>query len=121
MVAGGERLVEGSILEGSILEGRYRLDRVVGRGGFGLVYAGRHLRLDAPIAVKVIHARGAGDGALPEPPGETQAARAGSFLDEARMLSRLRHPNIVRVLDAGVSPDAAGRPVVLWLVMEWCG
>src|SRR5262245_53856843 len=82
--------------EGSILEGRYRLDRIVGEGGFGVVYAGSHLTLATPIAVKIVR------------PDARLADIAGSFLEEARMLSRLRHSNIVRVLDAGVVQGSAG-------------
>jgi eukaryotic-like serine/threonine-protein kinase len=100
-----------SLLEGTILERRYRIDRAVGQGGFGVVYSGRHLTLDTPIAVKVLKLEG----------DEDLAERGSLFLDEARTLSRLRHPNIVRVLDVGISPDAEGRPIVAWLVMEWCG
>lgn len=92
---------------GKILDGRYRLDRVVGEGGFGVVYAGRHLVLDSPVALKFSRIEGSADASL-------------AFLDEAKLLSRLRHPHIVRVLDAGLLPATESRPIQGWLAMEWC-
>ncbi len=41
-------------LVGRTLAGRYRVERLLGRGGMGAVYAGEHLRLHKPIAIKVI-------------------------------------------------------------------
>jgi serine/threonine protein kinase len=43
--------------EHRILAGRYRLDRRVAAGGFGVVFAAHHLVLDVPIAIKVLHER----------------------------------------------------------------
>ena len=40
-------------LIGALVDGRYRIDRIVGRGGFGTVYAAQHLLLGARVAVKV--------------------------------------------------------------------
>ena len=114
---------------GRTLERRYRLDRVVGHGGFGIVLEGRHLTLDVPIAVKVLHV-------TPEMVGrERHADVLASFIEEARIVARLRHPNIVTVLDSGVtSPDpaptealderegdaGAPAPSAPWIVMDWC-
>ncbi len=39
---------------GSVIDGRYRVDEVVGEGGFGVVYAGRHLGFDEAIAIKCL-------------------------------------------------------------------
>ncbi len=92
---------------GSLIDGRYRIDDVIGEGGFGRVFRGVHLILEAPIAIKTLRLDIGGD----------EAERSLRFLDEARLLSKLRHPNIVRVIDAGVHPST---PPQGWLVIEWC-
>jgi serine/threonine-protein kinase len=101
-------------LSGSLIDGRYRVERAVASGGFGTVYAAFHIGLSAPVAVKVLD--------LSEKIGaERLAERVGAFLEEARTLKRLRHPNIVAALDVGLLPqDASGvrRP---YIVVEWCG
>src|SRR4051812_3201238 len=87
-------------LIGTLLDRRHRVDAVVAQGGFGIVYAGRHIGLDTPIAIKVLKIDEAEDD-------EDWADRLAQFLDEAKTLARLRHPNIVGVLDAGTThvPD----------------
>ncbi|HWW77085.1 MAG TPA: protein kinase, partial [Pyrinomonadaceae bacterium] len=73
------------------VEGRYRLERLVGRGGMGAVYEATHLALRARVAVKILSGRLFGDDA---------ALRR--FGREARALARLgQHPNIVAVHDYG--------------------
>ena len=99
-------------LLGSIADGRYRVDRKAGEGGFGTVYAATHLALGAPVALKVLRPR----------PDITEGRRAelvARFMDEARMLPRLRHPNIVAALDLGVLHITPAEPTP-YLVMEWC-
>ncbi|HBY93974.1 MAG TPA: serine/threonine protein kinase, partial [Chloroflexi bacterium] len=84
-----------------ILNDRYRLDDVIGEGGMATVYRAWDLRLDRPVAIKVMRP-------------QTMLSEAGreAFLREARTVARLNHPNVVAVYDAGV---ADGRP---YLVME---
>jgi len=99
-------------LEGSILERKYRVDRVVGQGGFGVVYAGLHLVLERPIAIKVLRP-------MPRASSEQWADESASFLQEAKTIARLRHAAVVDVVDAGVTwVDAASRAVP-WMVLEW--
>jgi serine/threonine protein kinase len=93
-------------LVGRTLLGRYRLDRIIGAGAHGTVFAGHHLWLNVPIAMKVLHAL-------------DHAPNAERFVAEARMLAQLRHPHIVSVLDAGILAEAE-LPQVPWTVMEWC-
>jgi serine/threonine-protein kinase len=72
------------------LEPQYRLDGELGRGGMGVVYRAIDTTLDRPVAVKVIH-----------PELAAHEAIARRFLAEARMIARLRHPNVVAVYAAG--------------------
>lgn len=95
----------------SILDGRYRVIRLVGEGGFGAVYAGVHLSLGAPVAIKVLKVR-AGAGAA------RRCEDLERLLDEGRLLTRLRHPNIVAALDMGIVHDER-EGASPYLVMEW--
>ena len=70
--------------------GNYRLLRLLGRGGFAEVYLGEHLYLETTAAIKVLYARIASED-------------VEQFRAEAKTIARLVHPNIVRVLDFGVS------------------
>ena len=70
--------------------GRYRVVKVLGEGGFGLVYLGHDDQLDRPVAIKVPHAR------LVSRPEDAEA-----YLTEARTVASLDHPNIVPVHDVG--------------------
>lgn len=90
-------------LIGSVLGGKYRLEGVLGEGGFGVVYAGRQVALDQPIAVKCLKPTGNGHD-------------VASFLREAKVLFRLSHPGIVRMYDVGEVPTALG--VVPYVVLE---
>jgi eukaryotic-like serine/threonine-protein kinase len=99
-------------LVGRTLQDKYRIDRVVGEGGFGVVYAGRHLTLDVPVAVKALLFHR-------DQSREQRAMLLSRFSAEAQILARLRHPNIVSVLDFGVVDDAAANAIP-WLVLEWC-
>ena len=100
-------------LEGTLLDGKHRVDRVAARGGFGVVYVGRHVRLDIPIAIKVLHlVRGL--------PAEDAADLVARFLTEARTVARLRHPGIVTVLDSGVLHSEQVPTGLPWMVLDWC-
>ncbi len=70
--------------------GDYSLERILGRGGMGVVYAGRQVKLDRPVAVKMIRS-----GALAS---EQEVSR---FYAEARSAAKLDHPNIVTVYQCG--------------------
>ncbi len=97
---------------GTLLARKYRVDRVVAHGGFGVVYAGRHIELDVPIAVKLL--KPAGDVDF-----EVWGELLDQFLQEAKTLAKLRHPNVVAVLDAGFAPIDGFDADVPWMVLEW--
>ena len=70
--------------------GRYRIERVLGKGGFGLVYLARDDQLERLVAIKVPHRK------LAE-----EAGVADIYLTEARTVAKLDHPHIVPVYDVG--------------------
>jgi serine/threonine-protein kinase len=86
---------------GLVLGGRYRLERELGAGGMGTVWEAVQLDLGRRVAVKLLHARHAGDAELRE-----------RFFREARTLASLGQPGIVTLLD--FAPDAEAP----YLVME---
>lgn len=90
-------------LLGTVLAERYRLDRVVGFGGMGVVYGAYQLGLDREVAVKVLH-----------PDLVSSQKEAARFRREALATARLRHPNIITVHDFGVTEQ--GRA---FLVMQF--
>ncbi|MCS6798144.1 MAG: serine/threonine protein kinase [Myxococcota bacterium] len=93
------------ILERTIV-GRYHVEAVLGAGGMGTVYRARRLADGERVAVKILH---------PDLARDADALRR--FHREARVASAIRHPNVVRVLDAGELPDGGA-----FLVMELvCG
>lgn len=83
------------------LGGRYQLGELLGRGGMGEVRAGRDLRLERDVAVKMLH-----------PAMASQPTIRQRFEIEARAAARLVHPHVVAVFDSG---EEAGIP---FLVME---
>jgi serine/threonine-protein kinase len=80
--------------------GNYRIVRLIGEGGFGEVYLAENPLIERRAAVKVLH---------PNLAQDTESIRR--FLNEARAASAIRHPNIIDVLDAGVTPE--GVPYIL--------
>ena len=82
-----------------LIGGRYRRERLLGRGGSAEVWCCTDEALDRQVAVKLVTSSGGED--------------SGRVGDEARLLARLSHPGLVPVYDAGT--DETGRP---WVVME---
>src|SRR5262245_43542376 len=82
----------------------YELKGVLGRGGMGVVYRARHLRLDRDVALKMLLA------------GEFASARElERFFLEARAIANLSHPNIVQVHDVS---EREGRPYFTMELVE---
>ncbi len=88
-------------IAGDVIAGKYRLTRIIGRGGMGAVWQAHNLPLDIDVAIKLIRR----DRTAPE--------AAERLLTEARAAARLMHPAIVRVFDFGESEQ--GDP---FIVME---
>src|SRR4029077_3056649 len=70
----------------SALAGRYSLERELGRGGMGIVYLAREVRLDRLVAIKLLPPARASDGRLRD-----------RFLREARTAAKLSHPHIIPI------------------------
>ena len=70
--------------------GRYRIDKVLGRGGYGLVYLAYDDQLQRSVAIKVPHVELI-----------AHADQAKVYLAEARTVANLDHPHIVPVYDVG--------------------
>nr|HEX4316834.1 serine/threonine-protein kinase [Kofleriaceae bacterium] len=83
--------------------GNYRLDKILGRGGMGTVYAGEHIYIKRPVAVKILH-----------PQFARYQEAIHRFLREARAATSINHANIVDVTDFGILADG---PV--YFVMEF--
>jgi eukaryotic-like serine/threonine-protein kinase len=97
-------------LVGTTLSSKYRLVRVMGEGGGGIVYEGENLILGERVAIKCIKP---GEGQKPE-----QAAKSHQdFLREAKLLFGLAHPGIVRMYDVGLVEHERGQ--VPFVVLEY--
>ncbi|HEY3817433.1 MAG TPA: cytochrome c peroxidase [Polyangiaceae bacterium] len=91
------------VKEGDLLAGKYRVERVLGVGGMGVVVAARHEQLDQRVAIKFVR-----DEALDN---EDAVAR---FLREARAAVRLKSEHAAKVLDVGTLESGAP-----YMVMEY--
>lgn len=95
-----------ALAQGVILQSRYRIEAILGQGGFGITYRAVHIELQKQVAIKEFFMRGACEREV----GTTQVTTTqsnreladrfrGKFVKEARMIASLSHPNIVRVSD----------------------
>ncbi len=80
--------------------GNYRLIQLLGKGTFADVYLGEHLYLNTPVAIKVLRSK-------------LDPSTLAGFLNEARQVSHLVHPHIIRVFDFGLESEAP------FLVMDY--
>lgn len=108
---GSEALPPGT----SLGDGRYMIEGVLGRGGFGITYVARHTGLGHLVALKELFPAGARRNGLAVAPAEAEAfARArDASLAEGRTLARLALPGVVTVLDAFEENETAYLVMVL--------
>jgi serine/threonine-protein kinase len=89
--------------EGDVLAGKYRVDRVIGTGGMGVVVAAHHLLLDEKVAIKLL---------LPEALAAPEAV--ARFDREARAAVKIKSEHVARIIDVGKLDDGAP-----YMVMEY--
>jgi eukaryotic-like serine/threonine-protein kinase len=89
---------EGAALDSINVGDRYAVDRELGRGGMAVVYRARDRKHDRPVAIKLLR------------PEIVAGMGAERFLLEIRILARLQHPNILALLDSGVTDESTPRP-----------
>jgi serine/threonine-protein kinase len=92
---------------GDLIAGKYRLEKVAGEGGMGIVYAAQHLVLRQRVAVKVL---------LPD--AATSEMVIERFAREAQAAARIQSQHVARVMDAG-STDT-GAPFLVMEYLEGC-
>ncbi len=95
----GER---GLLARGTVLD-KYRIDGVLGTGGFAVVYRATHELLQVPVAIKLLRPR-----VLSREPNVARL-----LLEEARYAARISHPNVVRV------HDVTHTEAITYIVMEY--
>src|SRR3954447_8531265 len=90
---------------GEVIEGRYRIIREIGSGGMGTVYLTEHVLIKRRLAVKLLH-----------PEYATDADVIERFMNEARAVGTLGHPNIVESTDMGFARDEV--PYIVFEYLE---
>jgi Protein kinase domain len=88
---------------GQLVLDRYLVEGLIGQGGMGAVYRARHHKLGMPVAVKTIT-------------GDASPELVARFGREAQLLARVRHQNVVSILDVGDAPD--GSPCMVMEFLE---
>lgn len=87
---------------GAILDRQYRIEKVLGKGGMGVVYLARHTLLDDLVAIKLV---------LPHLANEQYVQR---FLREGKVARLIRHPNIITINDLRITDDG-----IIYMAMEY--
>ncbi len=103
MTYGGDLQAAAGVREGDVIAGKYRVEKIVGAGGMGVVFAARHLQLDEKVALKFL---------LPQALESPEAV--ARFLREARAAVKIKSEHVARVSDVGTLES--GSP---YMVMEY--
>ena len=92
-----------AVAAGQVIDGKYRVERILGTGGMGVVVAATHLELGQPVAIKFLLAEGVGRPDV-----------AARFIREARAAASIRGEHVARVIDVGRLENGAP-----YIVMEY--
>jgi eukaryotic-like serine/threonine-protein kinase len=95
-----------SVVPGETLAGKYRVERILGRGGMCVVLGARHLELEERVAIKV----------LATPRESMTPSLVDRFLREARTSARLKSDHVCRVFDVGRTDE--GDPYIVMELLE---
>jgi serine/threonine-protein kinase len=90
----------GDLASGTLVGGRFRVERLIGRGGMGDVYAARHVTTGKVVALKVLRSSGT----------------VWRFTREARAATAMKHPHVVEVFD--LFEEADGTPVMVMELLQ---
>jgi serine/threonine protein kinase len=93
-----------SLTEGDIIGGKYRIERVLGAGGMGMVVAARHIKLEQRVAIKLLL-----------PALEDDSRHVARFLREARAAAKLQSEHVARVIDIDTLDSGAPYMVIEYL------
>jgi len=93
MSAGSAETVQDPHL-GRTLKSSYRIDKILGAGGMGVVYQGEHLSLHKPVAIKTL-----------KPESYKAKSNRERFEREAAIAAKLTHPGVTQVFDYGIDGD----------------
>jgi eukaryotic-like serine/threonine-protein kinase len=97
-----------SLAAGALIANRYKITRLLGRGGMGEVYEAHDQLMDEDVALKTLRAH-----------LSRKDAYVRRFQKEMQLARKVTHPNVCRVLDVGVDPDTStGRPPLRFFTME---
>ena len=89
---------------GTVLLGKYRIERLLGKGGMAVVYLAHHEMLQQDVAIKIL---------LPDVAEKPE--NTARFLNEARAAARLRNEHVATVMDVGVLEDGSAYIVLEYL------
>jgi serine/threonine-protein kinase len=92
---------------GDIVADRYRIDGIVGRGGFGAVYRATQIHTNQPVALKILLKNFA-----------NAVVDSKRFQREAALVQKLRHPNVVQLLDFGQTDKQ--QPFIAFELLTGC-
>ena len=96
---------DAGLAPGTIVANRFRVERKLGEGGMGAVYAAVNVTTGRPVALKVMH---------PEYAAKKDIVRR--FMREAKAATAINHPNVIEVLDV-VDTDT-GEPVMVMELLQ---
>jgi serine/threonine-protein kinase len=92
------------VKEGDVIAGKFRIDRIIGEGGMGIVAAATRLDLDQPVAIKVMRM------------GSSASTARERFVREARAAAKLTTQHVARVFDVGTTES--GEPYMAMELLE---